>query len=320
MTDDDNTWMPAESRTLRFPPGLVDREGLRLRPGSSVDVVGGPHLGSAGEVVGWVRGGNVEVLTSELLLITVSPFDLDRTDRDLDVSATMHREIEEIDAPRTLLVATVGGSEIEYLPGVDADAIGIDPQLDDERGRLAWSEACLARANEVPEPDRATWVARHFDAPILGRVLREAALGPTIDRLTMVATQQNPAHPDDSWAQAELLRLWVEGTDHQRSRSVLEITDPIILRHAPHVVDAVLHFTQPGITERAADVVRIAVKRTGGTPAMGFGILLAAIGAERPDQTVRDIHVPEDQPIIEMDVNDGHIFAGLRPSPPTAER
>jgi len=290
----------------------VDREGLRLRPGSSVDVVGGPSQGAAGEIVGWLGGGGVEVLTTENQLIAVHPFDLDRSDRDLDVSATMHREVEEIDAPPTLLVATVGGSEIDYARGHDARTVGIDPDLEHRDGRLEWSEACLARASEVDHPERARWVAEHFDAPILGRVLREAALGPVIDRLTLVATRQEPPHSDDSWAQAELLRLWIEGSGHQRSRQVREITEPIVLRHAPHVVDAVLHFTQPGIEERARDVVRIAVKRTGGTPAMGFGVLLAAIAAERPEQTVRDIYVPEDQPIIEMDVDEGHVFAALR--------
>lgn len=312
MADDRPDWMPARPGALRFPPGLVDREGLRLRPGSSVDIVDGPNRGRSGEVVGWLGSGSVEILTGDHLLLTASPFDLDRTDRELDLSATMHREVVEIDAPPTLLVATVGGSEIEFASGVDEETIGIDPELDDRGGRLAWSLACLDRANEVADSDRAAWVADHFDAPILGRVLREAALGPTIDRLTMVATRQDPAHPDDSWAQAELLRLWVEGSGHQRSRQVAEITDPILLHHAPHVIDAVLHFTRPGIEARAADMVRIAIKRTGGTPAMGFGVLLAAIAAERPDQTVRDIYVPEGQPIIEMDVDEGHVFAGLR--------
>lgn len=312
MTDERPDWVPASPRALLFPPGLVDREGLRLRPGSSVSVVEGPEAGTAGEVVGWVAGGTVEILTGDGLLVTASPFDLDRTDRDLEVSATMHREVEEIDAPPTLLVATVGGSEIQLAAGMTHDTIDVDPTLDNQRGRLAWSVACLERATALPASARAEWVATHFDAPILGRVLREAALGPTIDRLTLVATRQDPAHPDDSWAQAELVRLWIEGSQHQRSRRILEITEPIVLHHAPHVVDAVLHFTRPGIVERATDVVRIAVKRTGGTPAMGFGVLLAAIAAEQPHQTVRDIYVPEHQPIIEMDVDEGHVFAGLR--------
>jgi len=312
MADNRPDWMPAEPGTLRFPPGLVDREGLRLRPGSSVDVVGGAHAGAAGEVVGWVRGGFLEVLTGDDLLVTVHPFDLDRTDRELDLSATMHREIEEIDSPPTLLVATVGGSEIELAPGVEAADIGVDPALDDRWDRREWSVACLDRVRSLPEEDRAAWVGQHFEAPILGRVLREAALGATIDRLTMVATRQDSAHPDDSWAQAELLRLWVEGTGHLRTRTVTEITEPIVLHHAPHVVDAVLHFTRPGIEAQAAGMTRIAVKRTGGTPAMGFGVLLAAIAVERPDQTVRDIYVPEGQPLIEMDVDEGHVFAALR--------
>ncbi len=57
---------------------------------------------------------------------------------------------------------------------------------------------------------------------------------------------------------------------------------------------------------------RVAVERTGGTPAMGFGTLLAALAAVGSTRVVRDIDVPFNQPLIEMDVASGHVLANFQ--------
>lgn len=304
--------MPNRNLPLVFPPGLVDRKGLRLRPGSAVDVVDGQHRGSRGEVVGWLGDRGVQVLAEDDESLAVNPFDLQRTDHKLDVSATMHRDIEEMDAPSTLLVITIGTRDLDLARGVDPVQAGLEVRPTGPATSRQWSEACARRVRDVPEPERADWVGRHFDAPIVGRVLREAALGPVVDSLTFVVTGQDPPHPDDTSSLAELLALWIGGTAAQRRRQVIQIAEPIVLTHAPHALDAVVHAMEPVLRERASGVQRIAVERTGGTPAMGFGTLLAAMAASRPGQIVRDIDVPFGQPLIEMDVTDGHVLAGLR--------
>lgn len=303
---------PKRHQPVVFPPGLVDRRGLRLRPGSAVEVVAGTHLGHRGEVVGWLGDNGVQVLTDDDVSVAASPFDLERTDRAIEFSATMHRDIEEIDAPSTLLVITVGTHDLALATGVDPDSVGLTERPDDLGAARKWTTICAQLAAEVPPDERAAWVADHFDAPIVGRVLREAALGPVIDRLCFVVTDQDPPHEDDTYAMADLLGLWVTGTSALRQRDVREIADPIVLTHAPHVLDAVVHFVEPALRQRSSGVQRLAVERTGGTPAMGFGTLLAAMAAAGPNQVVRDIDVPRDQPLIEMDVADGHVFARLR--------
>jgi hypothetical protein len=305
---------PTRNQPLVFPPGLVDRRGLRLRPGSAVDVVAGVHLGHRGEVVGWLGDNGLQVLTDDDESVAVSPFDLERTDRSIEFSATMHRDVEEIDAPSTLLVITVGTHDLALADGVDPASVGLTERPDEPGTARQWTSICAQLAADVPADERTAWVANRFDAPIVGRVLREAALGPVIDRLCFVVTDQDPPHDDDTFAMADLLALWVEGTSALRQRDICEITDPIVLTHAPHVLDAVVHFVEPALRQRSVGVQRLAVERTGGTPAMGFGTLLAAMAAVGPNQVVRDIDVPRDQPLIEMDVADGHVFAGLRRS------
>jgi hypothetical protein len=45
---------------------------------------------------------------------------------------------------------------------------------------------------------------------------------------------------------------------------------------------------------------------------MGFGTLLAALAAVGSTRVVRDIDVPFNQPLIEMDVASGHVLANFQ--------
>ncbi|MEJ5256131.1 MAG: hypothetical protein WHS89_12345 [Acidimicrobiales bacterium] len=311
-----------ELPSVEFPPGLVDRRGFRLRPGSSVAVRTGPHAGLAGEVVAWAGDRGVEVLTDDTL-VTVDPFDLERTDSRLDAPTTIGLTVVEPEPVPTLLVVTVGNRDLVARPDSDSplpapgdfpvDLHARRPSARTPRtSARAWGEACIAALEQHPADERPGLVAEHLDAPIVGRVLREAALPAVLDRVVFVVTDQDPPHPDDTVAFGELLRLWVEATASTRDRPIRSIAPPIVLHHAPHVLQAVVHFVSEALVPLVAGVERIAVARSGGTPAMGFGTLLAALHAAGPDRTVRDIDIPIDQPIIEMDVGPGHPLHGLR--------
>ncbi|WP_208029697.1 hypothetical protein [Rhabdothermincola sediminis] len=312
-----------EPPCVEFPPGLVDRRGFRLRPGSAVTVRTGAHAGLAGEVVAWAGDRGVEVLAGERL-VTVDPFDLERTDARLDAPVTVGLTVVEPDPVPTLLVVTVGNRDLVARPTGDSPfppsgdfpvehAPDGPPSARARRvSARAWGAACLAALERHREQDRAALVVEHLDAPIVGRVLREAALPAVLERLVFVVTDQDPAHPDDTVAFGELLRWWVEGSAFDRDRPIRSLEPPIVLHHAPHVLQAVVHFVSEALGPLVGGVQRVAVARSGGTPAMGFGSLLAALAVTGPEQVVRDIDVPLDQPIIEMDVGPGHPLHGLR--------
>ncbi|WP_334142937.1 hypothetical protein [Rhabdothermincola sp.] len=312
-----------EPPSVEFPPGLVDRRGFRLRPGSAVAVRTGAHVGLSGEVVAWAGERGVEVLAGERL-VSVDPSDLERTDARLDAPVTVGLTVLEPDPVPTLLVVTVGNRDL--VPRATEDSPfprpgdfpvehtpGGPPSASARRvSARAWGAACLEVLERHPEHDRAVLVAEHLDAPIVGRVLREAALPAVLDRLVFVVTDQDPAHPDDTVAFGELLRWWVAGSAFDRDRPIRSVELPIVLHHAPHVLQTVVHVVSEALAPLVGGVQRVAVARSGGTPAMGFGTLLAALAVAGPEQVVRDIDVPLDQPIIEMDVGPGHPLHALR--------
>jgi len=291
--------------TLEFPPRLVDGEGRRIRPGSSVKLLDGRH----GEVTTWRGGDLVEVIVDaddELDVKVVQASDLvaDFASARDPVTIGMHVRSSE-DPQKVTLIQPIGGRDLVSAVGIVDRRLPLDSSFPVSRGAQSqvdarqFGEACLEALKEIPLDDRPSVVARELDAPILRRAVEETVLPRFLHRLVLVATDQvGSPHSSDSAPFAKLLELWVKGTAGVRKREVGEI-EILTLRQLPHRVDFVIEQVTEPIRRFARDSDELVIVQAGGTPAMSFGVLAVAMGGLGIG--VRHVQIPERQAVVELD-------------------
>ncbi len=286
---------------IDFPDGITDVTGRRLRPGSTVCVLRGPSAGGVGEVVGWGGRRGVEVLldTDPPLLIAVPARRLARVDREVE-SVTTGRQVVERSRRRVCLVVPIGAQDIQRRPGArllpERSAYQSERETRQQVDARRWGEALEAALADLPDGDQVA--ARELDAPMVRRLLVEAALPARVQRLVLVVTDQTEPHVDDTAPFGRVLLRWLRGSGLLQVRPVVELAEPLVLREAPHVLDAVVAATRAELPRILAGCDRLAVVQAGGTPAMPFGVLLAAATA---GIDARHIQVPYGAPLIEVD-------------------
>jgi len=292
---------------LYFPPGVIDASGRRIRPGSivSVDQRSGSH-----EVVGW----RVE----RLILLDVATGDLSSApkeicriiDDDQTARFSSGSYVVEFTDRRTTLTAGIGTRDIT-----------VDGEVLDQSFVRESSQRLLGEIEAMESMQALQWVREHLSAPILDRVLTEASLPVEIDELVLIVTDQSIPHPRDTVFVSELLQ-W-----HLRARGHLGQAEPLpdgirpimtvstlTLSTLPHVIEAVHFAVMSVVPSWFESDGRVVVVHAGGTPAMSFGVLLAAASyarhADLPGNSVRTVQVPDvrgdltAQPIIEFDIDD----------------
>lgn len=294
-----------------FPFGLVGGDGRRLRLGSYVALAAQPHR--HGEVTGWagpVQGAEVFFHDTDTVE-TIAPSELIRVDEEQADPMTVGWISVDDDTRPTLLVAPVGTRDLVTSTTQPGPFPTIDTR--DVRGSIAAVGTVL---RQYHAPERASLVARHFDAPMLRRVLDEATLPTAIRRLMFVATDQVRAQRSDTVGMAELLALWLEGRGHLDPdgdyRPIEELAVTAVITRLPHILDAVVHQVAPAIREAAADCERAVVAFAGGTPAMMYGCSIAT-SRQFGGAKTRIAQIPQayeldgehiEQPLIEMDLAD----------------
>lgn len=307
-------------RFVAFPAGLVGGDGRRLRIGSHVSFV---HDGLAvqGEVVGWAgprRGVEVH-LDVEPYFAAVPAVTLTRVDEPLSSPVTVGwTVIDDVDAT-VLLIVPLGGRDMQWISDAETAERDGFPTSHASTARTqpnirAWAEAVRAFLAGRDAAEEVELVARHVDFPMLRRVLDESSLPPAVKRLVFVVTDQDPPQSGDTVDVAEVARTWLRQRGHLDDaetaieRPVLDLAEPIVIRRQPHLLDAVYHQIGAHITQLGADCDRVASVVAGGTPAITYGLLLAASTAFGPD-AVTSIQPPHDlivegraveQPLIEL--------------------
>jgi len=294
--------MNDELPPVEFPDGLKDNTGRRLRPGSAVCLTKGPFAGQLGEVVGYGGRRGIEVLldTDPPRLVAIAARQLTRVDRPMPTVSTGRHVVERSDA-RVALVVPIGAQDVQQRPGTGrlppaaefASWRATRHQVDARR----WGEALLHTLEQAGD-DADTLAATELTAPMLQRALIEAALPQRVSRLVLVVTDQDTPHVDDTAPFGNVLTYWLRGSGILDTRPVDDIAPPVVIRDAPHVLDAVIAATRTELPRILDGCNRLAIVQAGGTPAMPFGVLLAA--ATTGIRT-RHIQVPFQAPLIEID-------------------
>lgn len=294
-----------------FPFGLVGGDGRRLRLGSHVARLAQPDR--HGEVTGWAgpRLGAEVFFHDTDTVETIQPAELLRIDLEQAEPVTVGWVSVDDDTRPTLLVVPVGTRD---LVTSETDP-GPFPSIDNRDVRASVAAVNAVMADHPPDA-RPALAARHFDAPMLRRVLDEATLPATVHRLVFVATDQVQPQRGDTVGLAAMLALWLEGRRHfdpnGQYRPVSNLAEPGVIRRLPHILDAVVHQVTPAIVEAAFDCERVVVAFAGGTPAMMFGCSIAASRRFGGTNT-RIVQIPQayevdgdriEQPLIEMDLAD----------------
>ena len=189
------------------------------------------------------------------------------------------------------------------------------------------SRKLLVDLQKLNHSEAVEWVKEHLSAPILERVLVEAALPSQIETIFLVVTDQGLERVDDTLHVGELLRFWIEANGHLNSTQYLDEErrwirriDIFTINHLPHVVDATLHQVMRLMPIAFGDNHRLAIASPGGTPATNTALLVAAVLYSRTQfkelsesprtNLVRHIHVPgpnaqnQLQSLIEFDADD----------------
>lgn len=293
---------------VRFPRGVIDRRGQRVRPGARVVPLEGRYAGTVGEVVGWGGQRGVEILVHgeapDVVAVPANRLEV--------VPAGLLRpvawDITVIEEPpvSVTVIHPVGGQDIQPL---DHNDLGPFPSPagyeSDRRGQRKvdarrWGEACVAAVADLADVEQARLVAAYLDAPLLRQVLDHAALPEAVTRLVPVVTDQDPPHLDDTAAYGRLLALWLQGCAGQRVRRVAEVAAPIVIPRAPHLLGPVLEAVRPHVHGTVGGCAEVVVVQAGGTPSMTFGVLLAyTLGSD--GVPVRHVQVPHGGQLIEVD-------------------
>jgi hypothetical protein len=300
---------------LYFPPGVVDVDGRRIRPGVIVSV---DHRAGRHEVVGWRTDGLVLVDTETGDLSSAPKESCRILDDEITPRSTTGAYVVEFSDRRTTLVMAVGTRDI----AVDGESL-------DQSNVRDQSRELVEQLVTEPRTQALVWSQEHLSAPILDRVLVEASLPVDIDELVLVVTDQTIPHPRDTRFVGELLRWHLRARGHVGDEMPLAddvrpiaTTSFVTLTSLPHVIEAVHFAISPFVPTWFEGDGRVAVVTAGGTPAMSFGVLLAAASyarhAELPSNSVRTIQVPDvrgdgtRQPVIEFDVDDLTWWADTR--------
>lgn len=289
---------------IDFPEDVRDGDGRLLRPGSSVRVRRGDG-DVLGEVVGWSEGRVRVIIDVDLPeVLGIMPAELRTSPQPVANAVTPGALVVHNGEERHLLVAPVGTRDIQPRANVRGgpfpdprDYLSERPMSLRVDTRL-WAEEVLRVISALDDHDAVRMVFDYLDAPVVRRVILEANLPAVLDRLVLVATSQNPSHPDDTAPSAQLLELWLRGAGAALGRSVREVLQTIVLAHSPHLVSAVEIQMVPALRRAAEGCSRISVVAAGGTPAMTYGTLFAAM---ETGLRTRHIQVPFGQPIVELD-------------------
>jgi len=305
-----------------FPSNVVDRRGRRVRIGTRITFLLAGAV-RAGEVIAW--GGSERGLEVDL---AAEPFSVAVQPRAVDVVDEPHpspisigwRVVEDDDRPIMLLVP-LGRRDLQIASRLHSSPHGmaVEPPGRGPRGEVLlrqWAEDIRTLMHQTSESP-AQLMARAFDMPMLRRVLDEAMLPESIDRLTFIATDQDHPQHGDTIDLVPLATLWLEGRGHlghleSMERPILEIAQPIIITRQPHLLDAVFYQIVEEIRARAGGCERVVCVLAGGTPGMKFGTILAA-SSVFSQQNVRIVQVPQayevdevfvEQPLIEFDLSE----------------
>ena len=307
-------------RLVAFPASIVGGDGRRLKIGSHVRF---QHNGEdrQGEVVGWAgprRGVEVH-LDVDPFLVAVPPVELLRVDEPLAAPITVGWSIVDDVDTSVLLLVPLGGRDMQWISNVedaDRDQFPIEnaSTARSQPNIRAWSRAVLGRVASLDEDQAALLIGRHIDFPILRRVLNESSLPSEVRKLVFIVTDQDPAQVGDTVDVAEVANLWLRHSGHlddsdlATRRPILEVGDPIVVTRQPHILDAVYHQVGARIAESGVGSDRVVSVVAGGTPAITYGILLAASTVFGPEAVV-SIQPPQDlivdgravsQPLIEL--------------------
>lgn len=309
---------------ILFPAGLVDRRGRRIRPGSLITDGGvGPVL----EVTGF-QAGRLLVINAETgIMDSIAYQSCERVDDDTRPRLTAGSfviEYEEDERPTTLVVP-IGNRDL-VVDGFSwqddlerSHRLRLPTAIGSENFRT-WSRTLRSflEANETSQA--LEWCRSHLRAPILDRVLTEAALPTELDRLVFIATDQATPHPNDTIDMAAVLSMYLESMGHlfgsgnvSNGRWINTIST-VVVRNMPHFLDTVLFDLDREIPTWFESGARVAVVQAGGTPAVNTAILVGSMmyANERRlvPRSVRHIQIPDVagdgsvQPPIEMDVDD----------------
>ncbi len=252
--------------TATFPSDLLDKYGASITLDVVVTVVGGEHVGEHGRVVAWAGGRSILVLTEDAdgdpevrpdpvvamrRAVRVDADDVE-CERSVALRAGARLEVVTPTAVPTALVVPVSGSSLRPSPWSGSGPFPEPAEflVEEDSGERsvdvrAWAAASLAVLDESGPNERDDLVARHFDAPLLRSVLREAALPERLARLVLVVSDQSDdEHPDglpsDTAAVGALLLHWIRGTQGERLRTIDELATPVVLRNRPEVSHSVL--------------------------------------------------------------------------------
>lgn len=299
---------PRQQVVVRFPRGVVDCRGQRVRPGARVVPLEGRYAGTVGEVVGWGGQRGVEILVHGEVpdIVAVPANRLEVVPAGLLRPVAQSATVIEEPLVSVTIIHPVGGQDIQPL---DRSDLGPFPSPagyeSDRRGQRKvdarrWGEACVAALADLADAEQARLAAAHLDAPMLRQVLDHAALPETVTRLVPVVTDQDPPHLDDTAAYGRLVELWLRGGAGQGIRRVAEVAAPIVIPRAPHLLGPVLEAIRPHVPDTVRGCAEVVVVQAGGTPSMTFGVLLAyTLGSD--GVPVRHVQVPHDGQLTEID-------------------
>jgi hypothetical protein len=307
-----------ELNVVYFPPGVIDGNGRRLRPGNTVQFVSNGQV-LIGEIVAWLVDG-VSILINgrsdeDEEWFVRNPTEVFRTDIQIDESVTTGSFLVELNGPSSVVVQGIGTRDLE----VDANSLpplsGLTPRAHGDSLR-EWSVHTLVTLLAMDEQERKIILQNSIRAPLLERVLQESALPRVIEKLVLVATDQIEPHPHDTVASAQILVLWLEANGYvmgimepHPGRRWIRDVEISVISQLPHVIDAVVFQLKPFISSWVQDCQRIVVVHAGGTPAMNTAILISSV--QYSHVTIRHVQVPEPhqgtnriQPLIEFDLTD----------------
>ena len=301
-----------------FPPGVVDQNGRRIRPGSMVRFADNNNFVTA-EVVSWVADG-VSLFSDannqdDGEWYVRHPSEIERIDIEATNSLTAGEFIVESDGPTTVIIQCIGTRDLVMVPTSGISEYGLQP-IENYSSFREWSENTLQIIEAMSQDLQQDVLRTAFQVPIIERVLQEAVLPRVIEQLVLITTDQENQHPQDTIFCARIIELWLQAHGHvvgrgepNMSRRWIHNVTVWSISHLPHVVDAVTHRMKSEIETWTNNCERIVVVHGGGTPAMNTSVLIAA--AHFTDKVVRHVQVPdvhrgtgEMQPLIEFDLSD----------------
>jgi nitrate reductase NapAB chaperone NapD len=296
-----------DSQILKFPEGVVDQDGRRLRPGAVVRVPGDQSI-PVSEVIGYDESGDVVLVTDadEPEVLLVPPHALRTVGELLRAPVTVGEPVVQGEDERVALIVPIGSQDVQQRPGVTNGLLPNPKDFLSQRETSQrvdarwWGEAILETLVSMPPDDAATVAFEELDAPMLRRAIEEAAVPRSIDRIVLVVTDQAIEHRDDTVSFAHIIEHWLNGARLTIYRTLPETLDVLILRDAPHIVSAVSQQVQELLPSSIKNCDSVLVVAAGGTPAMTYGTLIASFTTELP---VRHIQVPFGQPVIEIDLD-----------------